>query len=398
MKERILSCIGLLLLISSSLCAMTAQVASESSQEALRNEGHAKVIELNEQLVGAAKVGDASLVEQLLNSGASFKWARNQFGLSSFEWAVLNGHSGCVNIFLDQLERETPPHNTDELQLVRIMRNLLVRFAQRDIRSLASLAEYIEEIHAYEQKLSESNSRTILPSLGKILSRLKEQFSLNYVLSCPDVQPALRSALLSAGSQPIDTAPLENLTTLKTTAPSLYRVLFQLEGPDDSDEVNGPEDIMHMHIDALVHVAVQQGSKELLRELIEAGAYVNNPDDSFRMPLHHVARTDRADMAKMLLNAGAMRDYEACGNSPFAIACLNNSSAVGQLLFEVGASIRPRMMYALMPHLFLDVPDRQPYFKMLLQGSKRRYMPTQKRGETCTSKCRMPCRYLAYAL
>ncbi len=381
MKKRILGLIGLLL-ISSSLCAMTEQAELKQTQVAQN--------ELIQQLISAAKVGDAAFVKELLKRG-DLKLGKDQLGYTAFDWAAIRGHIDCVNIILDAFEANSHSlrhlltghmyeHYMD-LQLVRSARTIFVPLFQRDVRSLTQLAERIDEISELVQRHQEATHEgyLVLPTLRRILAGLKVQFSLNFVLSCSDDKPALQQALVSAGAQHVDKITLGSLAALRAAAPSLYKSLVQSGGlDDDSDEVNGIEDLMHMHIDELVHVAIQQDNKELLKALIDVGASVNNPDDSFKMPLHHVARKNNADMAKMLLAAGAMIEYEDPEKrTPFAIASARRSFEVMRLLFESGAQIRPRHIESL-PYLLMTDPERQLYFKMLLQGSKRRYAPTMR--------------------
>ncbi len=382
MKKRILGLIGLLF-ISSSLCAMTEQAELKQTQVAQN--------ELIQQLISAAKVGDAAFVKELLKRG-DLKLGKDQLGYTAFDWAAIRGHIDCVNIILDAFEANSHSlrrlltghmyeHYMD-LQLVRSARAIFVPLFQRDVRSLAQLAERIYAISELVQKHQEATHEgyLVLPTLRRILTGLKVQFSLNFVLACSEDKPALQQALVSAGAQHIDDTPLGCFPALRATALSLYRALVQSDTNDDDDfdEVNSIEDLMHMHIDELVHVAIQQDNKELLKALIDVGASVNNPDDSFKMPLHHVARKNNADMAKMLLAAGAMKECEDPERrTPFAIACAHRSFEVVRLLFESGAQIRPRHIESL-PYLLMTDPERQLYFKMLHEGSKRRYAPTMR--------------------
>ncbi len=100
MKERILGLIGLLL-VSSSLCAMNQERTKEVAFPAV-------VENVQQQLFSAAKAGETERIKTLLAQGALLA-EQDRLGYTAFEWAAIHGHIDCVNIFLDELENNTPP-------------------------------------------------------------------------------------------------------------------------------------------------------------------------------------------------------------------------------------------------------------------------------------------------
>ncbi len=384
MKERILGLVCLLL-ISGSLCAMTAQTEVQQTQVAQN--------ELNQQLVSEAKEGNVSLIKGLLKRGALI--VGKDYCLTAVDWAAIRGHTECIGVMLDELENNTPLARQKTLSgNYALLGRLKVRWKnnrwwiidlfQRDERSLDELVEHIRKIRQWmEEDLDHYDP--LVTWLQRILTGLKVQFSLNFVLSCSNNRPALQQALVSAGAQHTDDTPLlERLPELRTTDPYLYRVLMQAEGLDDDfDEVNNAEDLMQMHINSLVHFATQLENEELLRALIEVGANVNDTDDDCETSLHHVAHNNNAHMAKLLLDAKArIEDKDSTKRSAFEIACACRSFDVAKILYESGARIRSGDRGNLRrPYLDFSSSDRQLYFKMLLQGSKRRYMPTRKEAK-----------------
>ena len=59
-------------------------------------------------MINAAKVGDASLIRELLKKGARVL-GKDQLGYTTFEWAAIRGHIECVNVLLDQRETNALP-------------------------------------------------------------------------------------------------------------------------------------------------------------------------------------------------------------------------------------------------------------------------------------------------
>ena len=263
-------------------------------------------------------------------------------------------------------------------------RTLFISYFQRDVRSLSQLAACIEKIHECLRQTSKNVSRflptsDVFPPLQRILTGLKVQFSLSFVLSRSANRPALQKALIAAGAQEVDDISVARFLVLRGTDRTLYRMLWQVED-DYIDAIGDIDALGRLHLDDLMHFATQLDSEELLKALIGAEANVNDSDDFFETPLSRVARTNKPQMAKMLLAAGAMlEDKDRNQRSAFAVACAHRSFDVVQVLFKSGAQVCSRGTgSARVPHLDFSSSDRELYFKMLLQGSKRRYMPTKK--------------------
>ncbi len=302
------------------------------------------VADLQQQLIGASKVGDAARIKALLAQGALIVESDSPrlSDLTAFEWAALKGHPECCNLLLDELENNTPldakgkgytnrHQNYRTLQNVKQHRDLFVPLFQKDLRgtSLAKLRLCIQTLKLW----------SYLAQLYRLIDKLEDQYSLNTVLSyfSSDDTP-LRLALLSAEAKYVTDAHYS-----------------------DKQE----------HLDRLLRLAVAQENKELLEALIHANASI----DSLSNALCLAAARDTVPMAKILLHAGASIDYKPKrASTPYFEAFNNNALRMGHFLFESGASIQHHL---LSPSYYLD----RRYFETLMRGSVRRYAPTKKEAK-----------------
>ncbi len=342
-----------LLIISWSLCALAAQCAEVTLPA---------VEDVQQQLINAAKAGDAAHIKALLTQGALIVEpdSSGMDKLTAFEWAAIRGHIECCNVLLDELESNTPSavkvvqtghYDYQKLIYIKLHRNLIIPLFQRDLKStsLAELSKCIEEIRQQMRK-----HPSICITLKDIADKLDDQLSLNTVLSFfSSDDRALRLALVSAGA--------EYATDAHTVR--------------DNDKQDD--------LERLLKFAVVEKNKQLLEALIRS----SNSTYSLNETLILATERNVVPMAKILLDAGASIEYQ--NGAPIRAAFHNRALDMAQFLFESGASLRASIaqrfnelveshrsqQYASKLLVTLTLPE--PYFKTLLRGSVRRYVPTK---------------------
>ncbi len=339
---------------------------------------------VQQQLSSAAKTGDADRIRALLAQGALL-CQKDRFGYTPFDWAAIHGHVACLQIFLDALENNTPPDRQDAYYRTLLgikMQHLDLDIFQRDPQStnLTELATLLFYIYFS----SRGNWGDEIPGLFELLTniyfRLGDQLSLNIVLSCFS-SSVLEQALVSAGGLRADDA--ENLFGSLRDCNSIYfRQAWLCAGGDPVTYTNlripSTQEIRQYHLNRLMRFAIREEHEDLLRALIAEGASVTTGTRSTAPfsdmpPLHVAAWFGKTRMAKLLLDAGAPVDRKHGSDTAFRYAYESKSDDVAQLLFESGASIT----YEYTRELGIQYFGKHPYFKMLLQGSKRRYAPTK---------------------
>ncbi len=322
--------------------------------------------ELHRQLMQASKVGNASLIRELLNQGAPLlkkdkvTYVHDEreavdlfFTYTAFDWAAVYGHTECMDVLLDRLEDATPPAsrqvNYNHLKSLKEKRTAIVPLFQRDQRSLAALRTCISNIRRYMSTITVHGFAD--PEwyvLERIVSRLEQQLSLNLVLSsCLASDDSLRQVLLSAGAEQVTDSP-----------PSDCRI--------------------QEHLDRLVSFAVLEGNPELLPALIRKKANVNAETGCGNLtPLQVAAMREEMYMARLLLDAGASVNYVSTTNdcTPLQLACLYRSFRTALLLLESGAQ-----MWETEDHMapaLRNAIDFPSYLKVVLLASIQRYAPTR---------------------
>ena len=306
MKERILGLIGLLL-ISKSLCAMLEERAQVAQHLEVQDE-------LNQRLIGAAKVGDASLTRELLKRGALLS-VQDQFGYSPFEWAAIHGHIECLYLFLDELQNNIQQANqtfhlnylNDVYRALNTMPEKhyrMVPFFQRNVRSLFQLTKCIQKIYDTAQVDTYFTSQLY----QRILGRLEVQLSLNILLSCfSSDDDVLQQELRAAGAETITHA---HLVFLSADSLSSIAQHLTLVCADSEDSTSTDVDILRKkkHLDRLLRFAIKEDNENLFRALLRAGAPVDSVDKDSMQPLHLAVELDRARMVQLLLEKGAPKE------------------------------------------------------------------------------------------
>lgn len=95
-----------------------------------------------------------------------------------------------------------------------------------------------------------------------------------------------------------------------------------------------------------LHFAVEYGAADLARMLLDAGASVDARNFVGETPLHFAAKKNHADLARMLLDAGAVVDAKDDeGKTPLHKACESGNVAVAGALIEAGANMYARNRY-----------------------------------------------------
>ncbi len=339
------------------------------------------------QLIDAAKIGDANRIRTLLAQGALL-CQKDRFDYTPFDWAAIHGHVACLQIFLDELENNTPLDRRDAyyttLQGIKTQHIDLGIF-QRDAQNaeLGELSTFLLKIYDNlgDWGYGISGGRDLLT---EIYNRIGDQLSLNIVLNCFS-SSILDQALISAGAQPATDDPDFLFKSLRNSNSRYYRqaLLFAGEDPQTFNNLSMPteQQIREYHLNRLMRFAIREEHEDLLRALIDEGTtkvttFTNEvaPFSNWP-PLDVAAWFDKVKMAKVLLDAGAPIEEGLSGgiHTPFHSACERNSWDVGQLLFESGASIKSTYII----ELGVRNLGKQPFYKMLLQGSKVRYAPTK---------------------
>lgn len=79
------------------------------------------------------------------------------------------------------------------------------------------------------------------------------------------------------------------------------------------------------------------GSVPIVEMLLAAGVDKDADDGAYGTPLYHCCRRGKADVARVLLNAGAGRDRRVDGDTPLHMASYRGHTDVVEVLLEAGA-------------------------------------------------------------
>ncbi len=423
----ILTCIlSSLLVVSYSASVIAAQRSEEIALPAVEN--------MQKQLISAAKAGDANRIRILLAQGALL-CQKDSSGRTPFDWAAIYGHVACLQIFLDELENNTPLDRRDEyyetLKGIK-MHHVDLGIFQRDPQSteIRCLAPFLLRMYDHLGDWGHE-----IPGCQNLLItiyyRIRDQLSLNIVLNYfSSGDNVLQQALLAAGAHR-ETGNLDHLFNPLQGPRSILRLALLCAGEEpDTNRTTPPpskEKIREYHLSSLMRFAIREEHLDLLSALIavessyiavinEVGPFNGMPPlhwaawydrTSMRFairevhldllsaliavessyiavinavgpfngmpPLHWAAWYNRTRIARLLLDAGAPVDRQHGSDTAFRFAYERKSNDVAQVLFESGASIKDEITRQLgIRHL-----GKHPYFKMLLQGSKLRYAPTK---------------------
>ncbi len=382
-----------LLMILWPLCVMAAQRSEEVALPAIEN--------VQQQLISASKAGDADRIRTLLTQGALL-CQKDRSGYTPFEWAAIYGHVACLHIFLGELENNTPsdcrgPYYVTLKAIKRFNVNLDI--FQRDAQSteLTELARCILKIYdeGFCDDMGFKWDKDIVGCgeiRSKVYERLQVQLSLNIVLNCfSSGDNVLQQALLSAGADRTTDDPHKVILSFLKDRHFYYHsreyrqaLLYAGARPDGSNCPGGyyEERIREYHFNTLMRFAIHEEREDLLCALIATKTsltktydWENPRRDSGKTLLHIAGELDRARMVKLLIDAGAPIEQEGrfTEGTAFDVACKQKSLNAAQVLFESGASIKATYTHELViRHL-----GKQPFYKMLLQGGKVRYVPTR---------------------
>jgi hypothetical protein len=93
----------------------------------------------------------------------------------------------------------------------------------------------------------------------------------------------------------------------------------------------------------LLHIAIQNGFRDVVLYLLDAGFDVNAKDHWGRTPLHHSAGTIGSGMALFLLQRGAYKDcQDSKGTTALMNAAEEGNVEAFELLLKMGASVQLR--------------------------------------------------------
>ena len=91
-----------------------------------------------------------------------------------------------------------------------------------------------------------------------------------------------------------------------------------------------------------------KGDRDAVRTLLQQGADVNAAQGDGMTALHWAAELGDAEMAEMLIFAGANVEAETRAGhyTPLHVACRNGHAAVAEILLEAGSDVMARTMPA----------------------------------------------------
>ncbi|XP_078608281.1 uncharacterized protein LOC144880137 isoform X2 [Branchiostoma floridae x Branchiostoma japonicum] len=103
------------------------------------------------------------------------------------------------------------------------------------------------------------------------------------------------------------------------------------EGATNTEDVTTPESLI---------IAAQEGHMEVVQQLLEAGAELNDTDQDGCTPLYMAASKNHVDVVQQLLKAGAEVDKaKQDGTTPLSTAAQNGHVEVVQQLLKAGAEV-----------------------------------------------------------
>ncbi len=245
-----------------------------------------------------------------------------------------------------------------DLKELKKKRDVVVPLFKRNGRDYYALTRRIQNIREHLEK-TYKHFNLCLPNYYiysvDIARRSKVQLALDTVLSW-FASESLSKALRSAGAKHI-----WHHEALYSIAP---------ECVVDYGRYNISAARVKEHIDKLL-VMLPDGNEDLVKALLAAGANPNAADESKRTALHVAARKNNVPVAKLLIAAGAsIESKSGHSTTPFRSALGNRAWDTAQFLLELGATMDREY--------YVDPPEKDSYFKMLLRASVRRYAPTWK--------------------
>ncbi len=305
---------------------------------------------LNQQLIKAAKEGNAPFAKELIKKGASITFRDQKAWLSPFEWGAIQGHTEILNILLDALEDTIARDYQDSLYIevafqdfreANEARQFIVPLFQRDVRDLDEQMNCLEKIQHYCESSSLKHAKSLIEGIAE---NIKVNLSRDIIFTFFSAHNnSLRLSLQAIGAQQL------------THAPHTRRL--------DKQE----------HLDRLLLFAAKTDD-ELVKALIDEGADVTTVDSMERTPLHIASYHENMRTASILIREGAPIDAKnGHGVTPLYVNGRPIGPGVAKLLLEAGATLEDNdrsMSYN-------DTRSREAITTHLEAGI-RRFAPTQR--------------------
>jgi ankyrin repeat protein len=124
-------------------------------------------------------------------------------------------------------------------------------------------------------------------------------------------------------------------------------------------------------LDDLLFSEVKNNNLDGCKKLINAGANVNALDSRIFSPLHWAAIKGYADIAKLLIDAGANVDIKNTyvDSAPLTLAARNGHTDVVKLLIDAGADVDVKIKRQLVPLYWAAVGDHADIVKLLIDAN-----------------------------
>jgi len=108
----------------------------------------------------------------------------------------------------------------------------------------------------------------------------------------------------------------------------------------------GADDDVKDEAKVSLHAAVEEGSIDTVKSLLEQGVDINARDASNKTPLHRAAAKGNFDVVRLLIEQGAEVDpCDELGRTPLYSASRSGHLEVSRLLLDHGANVNARQWY-----------------------------------------------------
>jgi ankyrin repeat protein len=295
---------------------------------------------LDEQLVRAAKAGDAALVDTLLTKGA-FINAKDLCGQTALMWAAKEGHAEVVQLLLS---KNADVHTRDEGGRTALM------WAGREV--------YAKVLQLLLENGADVNEKD---RYGETALTLAIQFlgydGITQMEECCPLDREERNCS-SDGMRPPWRRESERTEVMKLLQPrgadealivaasqrdeKKIRQLLDAGADVRARTTNGVTALMM----AIEWRAVdKRGNADVAKLLLEKGADANSPDNYGRTALTRAVLLGQADMVKLLLDKGAdINAVDKYGWTPLMFAASQGQPDVLRYLLDKGAYINVQAM------------------------------------------------------